>query len=470
MGECSYHPRVTGSQMLHIGSKLLAPLVAMLLFTACSDGPTQQIPGELEDMGRSADDSMPDAGGDDVDLGVEDRAPLIQDANLCDESTPSLSVSPGSDLLKVTLDDADAVCNDGSPAVIYIRPAPAGSVDADRWIVWLEPGGGCNSASACRQRWCGNLIGKMTSRFAPDGIRATGLFVDRPDNDFAGWNHVVAYYCSSDSWSGRQRTRAVDEGGMLPTYELYVHGAHIVDAIFDVLGDGAVSDDGTMTMPTIDGAAMILLAGSSAGAGGVRSNADRIGERLRTTNPSVDYRIVVDAGFYPVDPHPPELTEADALEALDFKHELIVSWRDGATDASCLAYHAGDERWCSDNSHLMAHHITTPAFVKQDLRDGAPGLYADARTYSNVLLEWFLMVEDGTFTPEEPDVPLTQMGLFAPNCNHHLNLNVSSFYELSLTNGVEELSMHDLMSNWVRGAQPYRAIHAPTGALTSMCP
>ncbi|MEC9398197.1 MAG: pectin acetylesterase-family hydrolase, partial [Myxococcota bacterium] len=303
----------------------------------------------------------------------------------------------------------------------------------------------------------------------PDGIRATGMFVDRPDNDFAGWNHVVAYYCSSDSWSGRQRTLAIDDEGMTPMYELYVHGAYIVDAIFDALEDGAESDDGTMTMPTIDGAEMVLLAGSSAGAGGVRSNADRVGEMLRESNPSVDYRIIVDAGFYPVDPHPPELAEADALEALDFKHEIIVSWRNGATDASCLTYHAGDERWCSDNSHLMAHHITTPAFVKQDLRDGAPGLYANARTYSNIMLEWFLQVEDGTFVPEEPDVPLAQMGLFAPNCDHHLNLNVSSFYDISLTNGADEFSMHDLASNWVQGIQPYRAIHSPSGDLTSVC-
>jgi hypothetical protein len=72
--------------------------------------------------------------------------------------------------------------------------------------------------------------------------------------------------------------------------------------------------------------------------------------------------------------------------------------------------------------------------------------------------------------PEEPDVPLARMGLFAPNCDHHLNLNVSSFYDISLTNGVDELSMHDLTSNWIQDVQPYRAIHAPEGELRSVCP
>lgn len=433
-------------------------VASLLLLGACSDDPQ---PSET-DTDTGADSDTADTGGE--------AAPLIHEAELCEEANPSLSVAPGSDLMKVTLDAPRAVCNDGSPAVIYVRPAPTGSANADRWILWLESGGGCNSATACRSRWCGDTIAKMTSRFAPDGIRGNGIFADRPANDFADWNHVVAYYCSSDSWSGRQRTLAIDDTGTTPRYELYVHGAYIVDEIINALKTGAESDDGSMSMASIDDASMFLLTGTSAGAGGVRSNADRVGEILRQTNPSVDYRIIVDAGVAPVDPHPPELPETDALAMLDFKHELIVNWRNGATDESCLEYHDGDERWCSENSHLMFHHITTPAFVKQDLRDAAPGPYADARTYSAVMHEWFSNVAAETFIPEESDVALDTFGLFVPSCDHHLNLNVTSFYDIRLTNGADELSMHDLSSNWVRGAQPSQAIHNPTGGLTSVCP
>jgi hypothetical protein len=242
-----------------------------------------------------------------------------------------------------------------------------------------------------------------------------------------------------------------------------------VDEIISTLKAGADADDGSMNMPSVDDASMFLLTGTSAGAAGVRSNADRVGEMLRLTNPSVDYRIVVDAGVVPVDPNPPELSEADALAALDFKHEVIINWRNAATDESCLEYHAGDERWCSENSHQMFHHITTPAFVKQDLSDAAPGLYAEARTYSNVMFDWFSGVADGTFVPEESDVPLDTFGIFAPNCDHHLNLNVTDFYDVRATNGAEEVSMHDLLSNWVRGTQPSRVIHNPSAGIASVC-
>ncbi len=443
-------------------------LPCLVILGACT-GPSENKDVPVEDASPDIADApldLVDAPGDTDML----TAPLIHEANLCEEREPNLSVTPGMDLRKVTLTQPDAVCNDGSPAVMYIRPAPTGSVNADRWVVWLESGGGCNSTAACRMRWCGSTIGKMTSRFAPEGIRMDGIFASQPDNDFADWNHVVAYYCSSDSWSGRQRTLAVDPDGIIPPYEIYVHGAHIVDAIIDTLEAGAVSDDASSRMPTLTEASMVLLTGTSAGAGGVRSNADRIGEVVRAANPSVDYRIVVDAGFFPADPDPPALSQADALEALDFKHEIIRTWRNGATDASCLAYHEGDERWCSDNTHLMAHHITTPAFVKQDLRDGAPGAYVDSNAYARALFTWFSGVANGTFVAEESDIPLERMGLFAPSCDHHLNLNVSSFYEVMLMSGAESVSMHDLLSRWVRDTPPYRAIHEPTAGLTSVCP
>lgn len=460
---------------------LVLAVVCAPLLASCSNDPP---PLGRADAGDVDVDERSDAGDADVeitdtaeDVDASDAAdaggeavPLIHEAELCEPANPDPSVVPGTDLMKVTLQSDRAVCNDGSPAVIYVRPAPEGSANTDRWVVWLESGGGCNSASECRTRWCSGKVAKMSSRFAPDGIRADGIFDADAANDFADWNHVVAYYCSSDSWSGRQRTSAVDGTGAVPPYELWVHGAYIVDEIISTLKAGAESDDGSMTMPSLDDASMLLFTGTSAGSGGVRSNADRVGDMLRQTNPSVDYRIVADAGLTPIDPHPPELTEADALALLDFKHEVFVNWRNGATDESCLRYHADDPRWCSDNSHLMFHHISTPAFAKQDLRDGAPGAYADVPTYSAVTFEWLSDVAARTFVPEETDVPISQAGVFAPACDHHLNLTVTSFYEVRVTNGTESRSMHDLLSNWAHGEQPVQAIHDTTAGLTSVCP
>ena len=44
----------------------------------------------------------------------------------------------------------DALCNDGTPAAYYFRPATAPSSDV--WLVFLESGGWCYSADTCSRR------------------------------------------------------------------------------------------------------------------------------------------------------------------------------------------------------------------------------------------------------------------------------------------------------------------------------
>ena len=75
--------------MPRIESTLLAALLLVLSLAACANEPEQQMPGDLEDMSMDASDSRADiaenedASMSDADMsGVEERAPLIQDANL----------------------------------------------------------------------------------------------------------------------------------------------------------------------------------------------------------------------------------------------------------------------------------------------------------------------------------------------------------------------------------------------------
>src|SRR5690606_39130429 len=44
---------------------------------------------------------------------------------------------------RVTLDDPLAVCNDGSPARLFVRPAPPNGAHARDWVVWLQGGASC---------------------------------------------------------------------------------------------------------------------------------------------------------------------------------------------------------------------------------------------------------------------------------------------------------------------------------------
>ncbi len=92
----------------------------------------------------------------------------------------------GIPMLRHTLTDPDAVCNDGSPALMYIRPADAAYAGnmtpaSSKWLIFLDGGGGCHDEDACLEtRWCGfggavfDRAGKMSSLGAAQAIFAPG--------------------------------------------------------------------------------------------------------------------------------------------------------------------------------------------------------------------------------------------------------------------------------------------------------
>lgn len=413
-------------------------------------------------------------GADDTD--VEDgAAPDLAEAGLCEvPERPWISVTAGTDLQRVTLDDPLAVCNDGTPAVLYISRPPEASPDADRWVIWLEGGGGCLDARSCADRWCGigsltDSPGKMSSRWAPDGIEGHGIFDREQGNPFRGWTHVVAYYCSSDNWSGMVR-QDLAAGDDYPPYGLYLHGAHIVDAMIDTLKEGARSDDGTVDLPTVDSASQVVFAGTSAGGGGARYNADHVTELLTQTNPDVDVRLVVDAGFHPKDPDPPEVSEATSEAFYERAWDVVTTFREGRVDTSCVDVHASDPAVCAEPTHTLLHHIGTPWYVKMDLSDGAnkPGIYPDDSAFTRAVYELVTSLEDRASFAEEH--PALQPAAFAPDCGHHVNLEVDAFTRIALTDGERRVSNADHLHAWVddRGREPI-LVHSPDGPWTSAC-
>ena len=69
--------------------------------------------------------SPPDAGSEPdggVTDGGADAVPMLDEALPC-TPTPDTGVAEGDDLVRVTLSDPRAVCNDGTPAVMYVRRA-----------------------------------------------------------------------------------------------------------------------------------------------------------------------------------------------------------------------------------------------------------------------------------------------------------------------------------------------------------
>lgn len=209
-------------------------------------------------------------------------------------------------LRRVTIDTnefPDAVCNDNSPAVFYVRRGynnpTTNQSDTDKWIIHLQGGGRCDSFEECRDRWCGDqgLIfsaNKMSTDWDGDGSvnlpakgQLRGLHNPDANNPFSTWNHVFVYYCSSDSWMGRGDAAYSASTSTSPDrISVRHHGHDILRAVRTMLRKnnsvpGWFPDqdrvDGYSTaalIPDIDAASEIWITGTSAGAKGALMNAD----------------------------------------------------------------------------------------------------------------------------------------------------------------------------------------------------
>ncbi len=415
------------------------------------------------------------------DASLAGTNPFLYEAGLCTfTEPPNLSVASGTDLFRVTLTDPEAVCNDGTSAVLYVRAADPAGPDAGKWIIWLEGGGGCLDPKSCGDRWCGldppYTAGKMSSRWAPEGIKGNGIFDPTPSggrvNQFAGFNLAVFYYCSSDSWMGTHTIDVQDPSGTYPPYRIAIEGYDIVTAGLTALKAGVTSDNSTVTMPDLDDATQVLFMGTSAGSGGAQHNGDRVGELLLADNPDLDYRLVADAAITPTEPDPPELTAAEAEAQLQLAFDIETQFRGAVFDASCLAYHAADPRPCADHVHVLRHHTSTPFFAKMDLSDSVstPGLYDTDMSFSFAVFDLLTMLAMRPTWAEEVTAQ-TVPGVFGPLCGHHVNLESTAFYDIQLDSApYGPLSLQDTLGNWLAGAAPTFLVHNPPAGITSVCP
>lgn len=92
-------------------------------------------------------------------------------------------------------------------------------------------------------------------------------------------NHVFVPYCSSDSWAGDRPARS--------SSDLSFQGARILEHVVRELLVRGLQD-----------ARLLLLAGSSAGAGGVLVNLDRVAAQLRTAGCRANLRGLADSGWF----------------------------------------------------------------------------------------------------------------------------------------------------------------------------
>ncbi len=417
---------------------------------------------------------------------------------------------PGIPLLRRTIDTVlfpDAQCNNGTPAVMYIRPANAAYAGnpivnpSSKWVIFLDGGGGCEDADSCLlERWCSgggqvfDRAGKMSSSGAAQAINSPGgIFNLVPPtpliNHFADYNHVLVHYCSSDNWIGS----GVKAGIVTTTgvaYDIEFNGEAIVNAVFGTLQAGATAADAlpaanfyATALPDLRDASEIILAGESAGGGGLRHHLDRLREAVIlpvANNPNVVVSGLIDAGAPPFmggatltygAPGAP-VNYSDFL--LSFREPIVRGfWEadDSALDQSCLSpawapWHilaGGHPQVCYDTTYTLLNHITTPFFLRQDINDplGATR-YVTWALFPTPDPFWSATFNQqtlfGSYTPAlgglEP--PLASPGVQGPNCGLHVAVQThKGFYRHTVVApGLVGLSFHDLFVNWLNGLPP----------------
>lgn len=399
--------------------------------------------------------------------------------------TPGL----GTPLRRRTVSDPSALCNDGTPAVFFMRPAQAqqagemadAAAPSSKWWIHFPGGGSCNDVQACYERWCSldgkvfSRAGKMSSAGAPPAVVDFGPFDRTPPapftNDFAGWNHVVLHYCSSDLWSGSARHQGVATNGG-EVYDVDFRGAAIVDAIFDLLRSGPISPDPDPTgqmwnaqLPDLDNATEVIISGESAGSAGVRFHIDELEATLAANGTRVE--AVLDAGLpatlddpgWVWGPDSPGSYAGVAREETMPSRRYFHGQDDDATDASCIATPAlpniGTAE-CFDAGVVLERHISTPFFQRMDISDPLPqdryiawGLAATLDDYIQANADE-LNALPATAVPAAVDV-----GVMGSHCGDHIALtNNVGFYLTGLQTAplVKGPSFHDLVSDWYGGA------------------
>ncbi|MCC6388053.1 MAG: hypothetical protein IT302_11805 [Dehalococcoidia bacterium] len=398
----------------------------------------------------------------------------------------------------------NAICNDGSPAILFFRPYE-GEANRDKWVIGLAGGGACASPQECADRWCGvdtNFNSdNMSTDFAGNASAADGIFARRPENPFANWNHVFVRYCSSDMWAGRGaslKVSATDPSTGKPVeFAIAMTGSYVIDAALATLKQGPGIAPLTYvrtrtTMPDLDNAREVVFAGGSAGGLGIINNLDRVASGLRSgPNPPV-VRGLIDSATPPDHAVLGWEKSAACIESGVCSRDAwlkAAASRDAAglnrlLDQSCIEWHArnrpGTEWECIDTTHVLQHHLTTPYFVRMGLTDrlisaemidggftsaGKPLTLLGFATLVHDLLE---ALPTTVAAGEERAAITVAPGVFAPSCPDHYTIYANeTVYDIAVGVGGRQATFFETWNNWVAGKGPTVAVSS--GIRTDKC-
>ncbi len=336
---------------------------------------------------------------------------------------PHLVASAEGGAMQKVLLRSGAKCLDGSAAGYYID-----SRASDRWVVWLEGGGLCQTEADCALRSESDL-GSSNGWAASFPAYRDLLKNDPAQNpDFADFNHVYVPYCSGDLWIGRttEALNPFDAGAASnssSSWTGHFEGHLIVDQVLtDITANG--------TRPVDE----MLLTGCSAGGIGTFANCDYVAGRFPQAS---KVRCRPEAGWFglAIDTY---AQFTDKIVPPDPHHFISANWtdrikpwiEDDAGFQECVANGNPDptcpsaERCCTLVPYYYPY-IKTPTFVSENTADSyqvfAQGLCPHAETPQVEAYVGYLHdILAGSMTQQVVHGnKVAQDGIFAPACLAH---------------------------------------------------
>lgn len=264
-----------------------------------------------------------------------------------------------------------ALCNDGTKPVYFIKKGFGAGTN--RWVIWLEGGGGCGSDDPQNPMWCGSRKGtyldsskdatEIGANIAAQGILSKDAAVNP---DFYSYNLVNVHYCSSDFWGGIGEQKSINKN---TNEKWWFSGKTIVQALMLDLKQKF----------NFSNATNVILTGSSAGGAGVTINANE----MRASVPNADVITIIDAShIFPFPRYAESLNDPNYKEDANWQ---LQAFRDAYSflpmegNSECVKYKkiptCGINERCDPRLYecmlpaYAGRFIKMPVFVSSDQLD-----------------------------------------------------------------------------------------------------
>lgn len=293
-------------------------------------------------------------------------------------------------------------CIDGTSPVAWFskaRDAQGDLLESNKWIFYFKGGGSCSEGQACADKYFANKPeqGELTTahlQVVGRSARYDGILSSSTQSPFVGYNRAVIHKCGYDRFNGYVVDTTASSTQM-GSYDRRQMGYNITNAFLEQLRSGWNYDGwdtdlnswGSISLPPLNDAELVLFFGTSGGAHGLYHNIDRFSDRLQGwSNFTGRVAAIFDSNFMPsLDGEDGDVYSGvragitglipwdDHIYQSGGKYNEIMHAWETVGDRSCRAAHIGDAYTCMDRHHVLANHIETDFLVLQDHWDPNKG-------------------------------------------------------------------------------------------------